>query len=77
MEKKITYEDTFNKLEEVLRKLENDSPSLDQSLDLYEQGISLYRQCNNLLDQAQLKITRLNRQGEEEEFDLGDDNYEF
>ncbi|MCR8745248.1 exodeoxyribonuclease VII small subunit [Romboutsia lituseburensis] len=66
----LTYEEAYNKLEIILEKLESKSSSLDDSLSLYEEGISLYKHCNKLLENAQLKITKFNQLGIEEEMNL-------
>ncbi|CEI73694.1 MULTISPECIES: exodeoxyribonuclease VII small subunit [Romboutsia] len=66
----LTYEQAYKKLEEILEKLESKNASLDESLSLYEQGISLYKYCNKLLDDATFKISKFNKLGVEEEFDI-------
>ncbi|CEH35394.1 exodeoxyribonuclease VII small subunit [Romboutsia lituseburensis] len=66
----LTYEEAYNKLEIILEKLESKNSSLDESLSLYEEGISLYKHCNKLLENAQLKITKFNQLGIEEEMNL-------
>lgn len=66
----LTYEQAYTKLEEILEKLESKGASLDQSLELYEEGISLYKHCNKLLEDAQLKISKFNALGMEEELDF-------
>ncbi len=57
----LTYEQAYNKLEDILEKLESKNTSLDESLSLYEEGISLYKHCNKLLEDAQLKISKFNK----------------
>lgn len=69
----LTYEEAYIKLEEILDKLESKSASLDQSLGLYEDGISLYKHCNKLLEEAQLKISKFNTLGIEEDLDFGEE----
>lgn len=66
----LTYEEAYNKLEIILEKLESKNSNLDESLSLYEEGISLYKHCNKLLENAQLKITKFNQLGIEEEMNL-------
>lgn len=67
---KLTYEEAYDKLEEILMKLESKNTSLDESLSLYEEGISLYKYCNKLLEDAQLKISKFNSLGIEEDLDM-------
>jgi len=66
----LTYEEAYKKLENILEKLESKSAGLDESLSLYEEGISLYKHCNNLLENAQLKISKFTQLGIEEEFNM-------
>lgn len=69
----LTYEEAYNKLENILEKLESKSASLDESLGLYEEGISLYKHCNKLVENAQLKISKFTQLGIEEKFDVGEE----
>ncbi|MDP2673526.1 MAG: exodeoxyribonuclease VII small subunit [Dehalococcoidia bacterium] len=56
------FETLYRRLEETLARLEEGGLTLDQSLALYEEGMKLARRCQELLQQAELKITKL--QGE-------------
>jgi exodeoxyribonuclease VII small subunit len=69
----LTYEQAYNKLEDILEKLESKNTSLDESLSLYEEGISLYKHCNKLLEDAQLKISKFNKLGIEEDFNISEE----
>lgn len=66
----LTYEQAYKKLENILEKLESKNSSLDESLSLYEEGICLYKHCNKLLEDAQLKISKFNKLGIEEDLYL-------
>ncbi len=69
----LTYEQAYQKLEEILEKLESKGTSLDESLGLYEEGISIYKHCNKLLEDAQLKISKFSQLGIEEDIKIGDE----
>ena len=69
---KLTYEEAYDKLEEILMKLESKNTSLDESLSLYEEGINLFKHCNKLLEDAELKISKFNKMGIEEDFNVGE-----
>ena len=58
--KELTYEEAMSRLEKIVSMLETDTLSLDDSLKLFEEGTKLARFCNNTLDEAELKITKLN-----------------
>ncbi len=54
-----TFEDLYRQLEEKVSRLEQGGLSLDDSLSTYEEAVSLAQRCQKLLDQAELRITRL------------------
>ncbi len=58
--KELTYEEAMTRLEKIVSMLETDTLSLDDSLKLFEEGTKLARFCNKILDEAELKITKLN-----------------
>lgn len=53
------FEDVYTRLEEVVRKLEDGGLPLDEAISAYEEGMTLARRCRDLLEQAELRITRL------------------
>jgi exodeoxyribonuclease VII small subunit len=53
------YEDLMGELKDVLIRIESGEAGLDESILLYEQGTRLIKQCEELLAEAELKITRL------------------
>ena len=53
------FETLYKRLEETLARLEGGGLTLDQSLALYEEGMKLARRCQELLQQAEVKITKL------------------
>ena len=54
-----TFESSFKRLEEVVRRLEEGKLTLDEASALFEEGMKLAKSCNELLSNAELKITRL------------------
>ncbi len=56
---KMTYEDAFSQLEEVVRNLETGELSLEDAIRIFEQGQMLSNHCAALLDTADLKIREL------------------
>jgi len=55
-----TFEEALRKLESVVRKLEDPEVSLEESLSLYESGIKLSKFCTQTLEEASLRIERIN-----------------
>ena len=55
----LTFEQAFAELEESVRTLERGDLPLEESLVLYERGQELSAYCAKLLDEAELKIQRV------------------
>lgn len=57
-----SFEESYNRLEEILYKLENDaeSTSLEQILSYYQEGLHLVKACRLKLNEAELKIEKIN-----------------
>lgn len=64
-EKKLSFEQSMTRLEEIVARLESGEASLDESLKLFEEGSRLMGKCNAMLDAAEQKVELL--LGEEEE----------
>lgn len=68
MEKENNFEDSMKNLEQIATELENGNLSLDESVKKFEEGMKLAKQCNDILEQAEKKITILiEKNGELEE----------
>jgi exodeoxyribonuclease VII small subunit len=53
------FEELYKQLEEKVALLEQGGLSLDDSLAAYEEAVGLAQQCQEMLDKAELRITRL------------------
>lgn len=58
-QKNMTFEESLQRLEAIVRQMEQGNVSLQESLKLFEEGSKLARQCGSLLDEAELKVVRL------------------
>lgn len=59
------------KLEEIVLKLEEEDVPLEKAIDYYQEGMKLSKICDNILDQAQEKMTQImNDENEKEPFEL-------
>ncbi len=65
MGKEKSFEEALKRLEEIVQKLEGGDLSLDESLSLFEEGINLSRFCTKKLAQAEKKVEKLLKLGEE------------
>lgn len=57
-----SFEDALARLEEIVKELEEDNISLEKTVNLYEEGIELSKTCTETLEQAQLRIEKVNEQ---------------
>lgn len=56
-----TYETKVERLKEIIGKIEDGNTHLDESIRLYEQGAALVKQCEEILNEAEIKVTTLSR----------------
>jgi exodeoxyribonuclease VII small subunit len=57
--KSVTFEESIQRLDEIVRTLEGGEASLEESIKLFEEGTKLSAKCAELLDAAELKVTQL------------------
>jgi len=62
LEKKTTFEEALEELEQIVERLEGGQLSLDEAIRSFEQGIALVKLCGRRLQQAEKKIDRLSQQ---------------
>ena len=67
MSEKINFEKAISRLEEITEKLEKGNLTLDEMIKLYTEGTELAGKCNKALEDAQLKISKLNEESEDED----------
>ena len=60
--KENSFEELLTRLQEISDTLESGEAGLDQSIKLYEEGIGLAKICYTTLKEAELKVTELKRQ---------------
>ncbi len=61
--KDLSFEEAYQQLEDVRTQLESGQLPLEQSVTMYEQGKLLSAHCQNLLDNAELRIKKLESDG--------------
>ena len=54
-----SYEELVRRLEESVTRLETGQLSLEDAVLEYEYGMTLIQRCNQMLDQAELRVTEL------------------
>ena len=75
-EKKLTFEQAMSRLEEIVFRMEAGEAPLEESLALFEEGTQLVRRCTSMLDQAELKVTKLTVSSEGEPVEIPFENPE-
>lgn len=55
----VAFEQLYARLEEYVAKIEQGGLTLEEAIACYEQGMTLARECQERLDDAELKITKL------------------
>lgn len=59
--KKMSFEDSLNRLDEIVRHLEKGDLPLSESLSLFEEGTALMSACSKMLDDAEQKVVKLRK----------------
>ena len=63
--KEINFEDTMKKLENIANELEKGDLDLDTSVNKFEEGMKLSKKCNEILENAEKRISILINNGED------------
>ena len=57
----MSFEQSLDRLEEIVRHLEKGDLPLNDSLALYEEGTALIAACSKQLDEAEQKVVKLRK----------------
>ena len=75
--KELSFEQSMQRLDEIVKLLEKGDAPLDNLLSLFEEGTALIRSCGRQLDEAEQKVVRLRKSAdgtpEELPFDMTKD----
>lgn len=58
-EQKLTFEEAYKQLSELVKKMESGTMPLAESVAAYDQGMKLKAYCEQVLKEAELKIETL------------------
>ena len=74
-EESKTFEQSVNRLEEIVKRMERGDVPLEEALSLFEEGTGLVASCSRLLDEAELKVVQMTKgaDGNPEERDFSDE----
>ena len=59
MKEKMTFEQSMQRLEQIVRALERGDAQLDESLKLFQEGTELVRSCGKMLEEAELQVKKV------------------
>lgn len=68
--KKLSFEQSIQRLDEIVRHLENGDMPLSDSLSLFEEGTKLVAECSKMLDDAEQKVVKLKKGGNREPVEM-------
>lgn len=57
--KSVTFEESMVRLDEIVKALEKGDVALEDSIKLFDEGTKLAAKCAQLLETAELKVTKL------------------
>jgi len=66
MDEQLSFEEALGRLEKIVSDLQQGGLALEESIALFEEGMGLARVCNERLNAAELKITQLHADLEQE-----------
>ena len=58
-EKKLTFEEKMNRLDEIVAKIDSGNVSLEENLKLYSEGTELINDLEKTLNEAKDKIKKI------------------
>lgn len=70
MAKKMTYEQSVRRLDEIVRSMEKGDAPLEEALKLFEEGSALIAACGKMLDEAEQKVVKLKKGPDGEPIEL-------
>ena len=68
----VNFENQLQELESIVEQLEGGELPLEQALKVFEKGVKLSRQCQQLLAEAEQKVTIL-MDNQEQAFEVDDE----
>lgn len=68
--KKMTFEQSLARLDEIVKHLEKGDLPLNDSIELFEEGTGLIASCSKMLDEAEQKVVMLKKGPDREPVEL-------
>ncbi|MDY5642628.1 MAG: exodeoxyribonuclease VII small subunit [Candidatus Faecousia sp.] len=58
-QKNKTFEESMQRLEQIVRTMERGEVPLEESIRLFQEGTELARNCGKLLEDAQFQVSKI------------------
>ena len=58
-ETEMTFEQSMQRLEQIVRAMERGDVALDEGLKLFQEGTELVRRCEKMLNDAEMEIKKV------------------
>lgn len=58
-DKNRSFEESMQRLEQIVRAMERGDVPLEESLKLFQEGTALVERCGKLLDDAELQVKKI------------------
>ncbi len=72
-DKEVSFEDAFERLEEIADMLESGQPTLEETMALFEEANELHKICSAKLDEAEKRLRILVKEKDELKLTLEED----
>ena len=60
MTKKVSLEESFDSLEQIIDQLQTGELTLEESFQKYEEGMKLIKSCNETIDKVEKQLVVIN-----------------
>ncbi|MDD7404234.1 MAG: exodeoxyribonuclease VII small subunit [Butyribacter sp.] len=60
MAKKITLEESFEALDDIVDQMQSGELTLEESFQKYEEGMKMIKNCNDAIDKVEKKLVIIN-----------------
>lgn len=64
--KKLSLEETFDKIDDIMAKLQDDDTALEDSFSLYKEGMEMLNHCKDVIDDVEKKVIILSGSDKDE-----------
>ena len=68
-ETKMSIEESFEYLDDVIEKMENPEVTLEESFSLYEKGMKVLKEATKAVDEVEKKVRLIDDDGNTEDFE--------